>query len=123
MMMMKKSFGRKWAVIAVVAYLLIMMDLLPSPTIASSLPAQHLPDAAIGGSEEGKTGSPRKALGGRFKLKGAISLHSYVDFGKSKKRKAVESRSLRGTSVVSPPSPLRNQRTSWGSHAPPPLIQ
>ncbi|KAI6682832.1 hypothetical protein NL676_028745 [Syzygium grande] len=104
-MMMKKSFGRKWLVIAVAAYLLIIMELLPSPTIASSLPAQQLPEAATGGSEEGKTGSPRKALGGGFKLKGAINLVSYAGFGKKKWRKALESRSLRASPTVSLPSP------------------
>lgn len=51
-MMMKKSFGRKWVVIAVAAYLLIIMELLPSPTIASSLPAQQLPEAATGDTSD-----------------------------------------------------------------------
>ncbi|KAK3439895.1 uncharacterized protein LOC104417797 [Eucalyptus grandis] len=103
-MMKKKSIKRKWAAIAMVTYLLFMVDLLPSLTSASFLPAQHVLDA-LGGSKEGKTGSPRKALGGGFKLKGAIGLDSYVDFGKKKNRKAVESRSLRESPIVSLPSP------------------
>jgi len=61
-----------------------------------------------GVSEEGKTGSLRKALGGGFKLKGAIGLDSYVDFGKKKRRKAMESRRLRASPIMPPPSPHIN---------------
>ncbi|XP_030458076.1 uncharacterized protein LOC115678782 [Syzygium oleosum] len=117
-MMVKNGVERKWLAIAAAAYLLIMVDLLPSPTNASLLPAQHVPDAP-GGSEEGKTGLPRQAIGGGFKLKGAISLDSYVDFGKKKKKKAVESRSLRESPIVSPPSPHPNIRHSHDVLAPP----
>ncbi|KAL3748174.1 hypothetical protein ACJRO7_009413 [Eucalyptus globulus] len=106
-MVKKNIVKREWVAIAVVAYLLIMMDLLPSPTSASLLPAQHVPDAP-GVSEEGKMGSPRKALGGGFKLKEAIGLDTYVDFGKKKRRKAMELRSLRASPNRSPPSPNNN---------------
>ncbi|KAL3748156.1 hypothetical protein ACJRO7_009395 [Eucalyptus globulus] len=106
-MMTKKSIERKWVVIAVAAYLLITLDLLPSKTNASLLPTQHVPDAP-GGSEEDRTGSPRKALGGEFKLKGAIGLDYYIDFGKKKRRTAVKPQSLRVTSIVRPPSPRTN---------------
>ncbi|KAL3748149.1 hypothetical protein ACJRO7_009388 [Eucalyptus globulus] len=104
-MMKKKSIKRKWMAIVVAAYLLIMVDLFPSLTNASLLPTQHVPDAP-GVSEEGKTGSPRKALGGWFKLKGAIGLDSYVDFEKKKRRKAMKSRSLRASLDIPPPSPI-----------------
>ncbi|KAL3748144.1 hypothetical protein ACJRO7_009383 [Eucalyptus globulus] len=110
-MMTKKSIERKWVVIAVAAYLLITLDLLPSQTNASLLATQHVPDA-LGGSEEDKTKSPRKALGGEFKLKGAIGLDSYIDFGKKKRRTAVKPRNLRVTPIVPPPSP----RTPSPSH-------
>ncbi|KAL3748169.1 hypothetical protein ACJRO7_009408 [Eucalyptus globulus] len=106
-MVKKNIVEREWVAIAAVAYMLIMVDLLPSPTSASLLPAQHVPDYP-GVSEEGKTGSPRKALGGWFKLKGAIGLDSYVDFGKKKRRKAMELRSLRASPNMSPPSPNHN---------------
>ncbi|KAI6682831.1 hypothetical protein NL676_028744 [Syzygium grande] len=92
-MMKKKSVERKWVVMAVAVYLVIMVDLVPSPTNASLLPAQHLPDAPAG--------FPRKALGGGVQTQGAISLDSYVDFGKNEKRKAVESRNLRASPIVS----------------------
>ncbi|KAL3748172.1 hypothetical protein ACJRO7_009411 [Eucalyptus globulus] len=110
-MVKKNIVKREWVAIAVVAYLLIMVDLLPSPTSASLLPAQHVPDAP-GVSEEGKTGSPRKALGGWFKLKGAIGLDSYVDFGKKKRRKVMELRSLRASTVTSLYSPNHNVHCS-----------
>ncbi|KAL3748146.1 hypothetical protein ACJRO7_009385 [Eucalyptus globulus] len=111
-MMKKKRVERKWVAIVVVAYLLIMVDLLPSPTSASLLPAQHAPDAPSG-SEEGKMGSPGKALGGGFKLKGAIDLDSSIDFGEKKRKKAVESRSLRQSLVTFPPSPNPNVHCLW----------
>lgn len=44
-MMKKKSVERKWVVMAVAVYSVIMVDLVPSPANASLLPAQHLPDA------------------------------------------------------------------------------
>ncbi|KAL3748171.1 hypothetical protein ACJRO7_009410 [Eucalyptus globulus] len=116
-MMKKKRVERKWVTIVVVAYLLTMVDLLPSPTSASLLPTQHASDAP-GVSEEGRMGSPRKALGGGFKFKGPIGLDSYIDFGKKKRRKAMESRSLRASPNVSLPSPHRNIRHG---HDSPPL--
>jgi len=61
-------------------------------------------------------GIPIKALGGGFKLKGAISLDSYVDFGKKKRRKAVESRSLRKSLGVPLPAPLADGRMMNGPH-------
>ncbi|KAF8037077.1 hypothetical protein BT93_B0098 [Corymbia citriodora subsp. variegata] len=112
-MMKKKSAERKWAAIVVAAYLLIMVDLLPSPTIASLLPAQHVLDAP-GGSEEGKMGSPRKALGVGCKLKRAIGLDSYVDFGMMKRRKAMKSRSLRASPIAPLPPPPSNIHYSQG---------
>ncbi|KAI6682826.1 hypothetical protein NL676_028739 [Syzygium grande] len=120
-MMVKKGVERKWLATAAAAFLLIMVDLLPSLTNASLLPAQHVPNAPDG-SKEGKTGSLRKALGGGFKLKGAINLDSYVDFGKKKKKKkALESRSLRESPNVSPPSPRHNDRYSQNVPFPPRL--
>ncbi|XP_030458339.2 uncharacterized protein LOC115678968 [Syzygium oleosum] len=118
-MMVKKGVQRKWVVIAVAVYLLIMCSGSVYAHHASLLPAQHVPDAP-GGSEEGKMGSPRKALGGRggFKLKGTITLDSYVDLGKKKKRKTVESRSLRASAIGSLPSPLCNYGCSQAIMAP-----